>query len=52
MKVSSTYVSHNDGFSDIDPNAISQKYSIYMIANIKEKLWLCQYNWMDASQGL
>ena len=25
--------SHIDGFSDIDPNAISSKYSMYMLAN-------------------
>ena len=28
MNVSSTYLSHIDGFSDADPNAISSKYSI------------------------
>ena len=33
MNVSSTYLSHIDGFSDIDPNAISSKYSMYMLAN-------------------
>ena len=31
MNVSSTYLSHIDGFSDVDPNAISSKYS--MLAN-------------------
>ena len=33
MNVSSTYLSHIDGFSDVDPYAISSKYSIYMLAN-------------------
>ena len=33
MNVSSTYLSHIDGFSDVDPNAISSKYSMYMLAN-------------------
>ena len=33
MNVSSTYLSHFDGFSDVDPNAISSKYSMYMLAN-------------------
>ena len=33
MNVSSTYLSHIDGFSDVDPNAISSKYSMYMSAN-------------------
>ena len=33
MNVSSTYLSHIDGFDDVDPNAISSKYSMYMIAN-------------------
>ena len=33
MNVSSTYLSHIDGFSDVDPNAISLKYSMYMLAN-------------------
>ena len=27
------YLSHIDGFSDVDPNAISSKYSMYMLAN-------------------
>ena len=31
--MSSTYLSHIDGFSDVDPNAISSKYSMYMLAN-------------------
>ena len=31
--VSSTYLSYIDGFSDLDPNAISLKYSKYMLAN-------------------
>ena len=30
MNVSSTYLSHIDAFSDVDPNAISSKYSIYI----------------------
>ena len=33
MNVSSTYLSHKDGFSDVDPNAISSKYPMYMLAN-------------------
>ena len=33
MNVSSTYLSHIDGFSDVDPNAISSEYSMYMLAN-------------------
>ena len=33
MNVSSTYLSDIDGFSDIDPTAISSKYSMYMLAN-------------------
>ena len=33
MNVSSTYLRHIDGFSDVDPNAISSKYSMYMLAN-------------------
>ena len=36
MKLSSTYLSHNDGFSDVDPNAISLKYSLYKIANTSD----------------
>ena len=31
MNVSSTYLSHINGFHDIDPNAISSKYSMYML---------------------
>ena len=27
------YLSHIDGFSDVDPNAISSKYATYMLAN-------------------
>ena len=27
------HLSHIDGFSDVDPNAISSKYSMYMLAN-------------------
>ena len=26
-------LSHMDGFSDVDPNDISSKYSMYMLAN-------------------
>ena len=33
MNMSSTYPSHIDGFSDVDPNAISSKYSMYLSAN-------------------
>ena len=33
MNVSSTYLSHIDGFSDVDPNTISSKYSMYLLAN-------------------
>ena len=33
MNVSSTYLSHNNDFSDVDPNAISLKYFMYMLAN-------------------
>ena len=33
MNVSSTYLSHIDGYSDVDHNAISLKYSMYMLAN-------------------
>ena len=29
----STYLSHIDGFRDVDPNAISSKYSMYMLAD-------------------
>ena len=32
MNVSSMYLSYIDGFSDVDPNAISSKYSM-MLAN-------------------
>ena len=28
------YLSHYDGFGDVDPNAISSKYPMYMLANI------------------
>ena len=34
MNVSSTYLSHIDGFSDVDPYSVSSKYSMYMLANI------------------
>ena len=33
MNVSSTYLSYNDGFSNVDPNDISLKYSKYTWAN-------------------
>ena len=33
MNVSSMYLSHIDDFSDIDPNAISSKYSVYMLVS-------------------
>ena len=33
MNVPSTYLSHIDGFSDVNTNAISLKYSMYMLAN-------------------
>ena len=33
MNVSSAYLSHVDDFSNVDPNAISSKYSMYMLAN-------------------
>ena len=33
MNASSMYLSLNDGFNDVDPNAISSKYSMYMLAN-------------------
>ena len=32
MNDSLTYLSHNDGFSDVDRNVISSKYSMYMLA--------------------
>ena len=37
MNVSSTYLSHIDDFSDVDPNAISSKYSMYMLADTGDK---------------
>ena len=36
--MSSTYLSHIDGFSDVDPNAVSSKYSMYMLANTTVKI--------------
>ena len=33
MNVSSTYLCHIDSSSDLDPNAVLSKYSIYMLAN-------------------
>ena len=33
MNVSSTYLSHIDGFSNVDLNDISSKFSMYMLAN-------------------
>ena len=32
MNGSSTYLSHIDGFNEVDPNAISSMYSMYMLA--------------------
>ena len=37
MNVSSPYVSHIDGFCDVNPNAISSKYSMYMLANTADQ---------------
>ena len=36
MNVSFMYLSHIDGFSDVDPKAISSKYSVYMLANTSD----------------
>ena len=33
MNVSSTYLSHIDGFTDVDPKASSSKYSMYKFTN-------------------
>ena len=33
MNISSTYLSYIDVFSEVDPNAIFSKYSMYMLAN-------------------
>ena len=33
MNVSSTYLTQIDGFGDVNPNTISLKYSMYMLAN-------------------
>ncbi len=33
MNVSSMYLSHIDGFSDVDLNVISLKYSMYTLVN-------------------
>ena len=30
------YLSHNDNFGDVDPNAISFKYSMYTFANARD----------------
>ena len=38
MNLSSTYLSHVDDFSDVDPNAISSKYSMYMLADNGEPI--------------
>ena len=49
MNVSSTYLIHIDDFSDVDPKAISSKYSMYMLAitgdnsDTKASLSSCQY---------
>ena len=34
MNVLSMLLSHNDGSRDVDPNAISLMYSMYMFTNI------------------
>ena len=36
MNVSSMYLSHIDGFSDVDHNAISSKYSMCVLANTSD----------------
>ena len=36
INVSYTYLSHSDGFSDLDSNAISLKYSICIFTNISD----------------
>ena len=49
MNASSMYESHIDVFCDVDPNAISLKYSIYTLAKYPEEIqnvyyfsfWLC-----------
>ena len=38
MNMSSSYLSHLDGLSDVDPNVISSKYSVYMLANTGDNL--------------
>ena len=49
MNVSSTYLSHIDGFNDVDHITISSKYSMYMLANTgdnaepKDSSPSCQY---------
>ena len=57
MNVSSTYLSHIDGFSDVDPDAISSKYSMYMLANtgdngetITKEILLNKYSLSDTKQ--
>ena len=37
MNISSTYLSYNDSFSDVDPNAFSSKYSMYKLSNTGDK---------------
>ena len=37
MNISSTYLSHHDGFCDVDPNLISAKYSMNTSANTGDK---------------
>ena len=37
MNVSSTYLRHIGGFTDVDPNAIPLKYSKHMLANTGDK---------------
>ena len=38
MNVSSTYLSHVDVFTDVDPYAITSKYSLYMLANTGDNI--------------
>ena len=33
MNLSFTFLNHVDAFNDVDPNAISSKYSMYTLAN-------------------
>ena len=36
MCVLSMYLNYIDGFSNIDPNTISSKYSMYILANTRD----------------